>query len=767
MERIRDTVMPGKRYTDKKENRILSIIWDFLVMSLFQAGVICQMKTWFQLDSSQALAVGIWSGVVTVFMVVLFRLTDRERYSYILAVCALLLAAVINSVESVYYGLFGMVNYMISWWNISHEDAATLVMEDRITSGDIYACAVVVILIMVLLWWGILRRKRVLAAVVMVLALIILGLVVDSYSLAGCGVMAAGWLGLMMSGGDRRVTGRNVAWLVVMTVLFLVTAVLPGTGRQQDVVDIKEQADEAVQHLRYGEDTLPEGDLSRADELLDGDSDTLVVTSEEKKDIYLKGFVGSRYADGKWSELSAAEYKGDRSGMMFWLSDRGFMPVDQYSAYTGADPEQADRSNLVTVKNVGANRKYIYAPYSADIPEGTLVNVNEDMNYRSMGLFGAKEYRYSEYSTDRPGELLYAAAWVNAPQDEAQESYVEAENVYADFVYDRYLSVDDEMAQMINSVFYSDDWESDGTIYSVTERIRDVLAKRAVYREKPEAVPDGNDPVAWFLNGGHEGNSVLYASAGVLAFRAQGIPARYVEGYRLSGDRMNGSSGSEVTLTNKDSHAWIEVYLDSVGWVPIDVTPGFYYDTYTLLQMVQRPQNVNQSVFNDDSSNQGNEMDSTQDNGGSTDEKDEKQNSHNVPLDILLGIVLVCVLAVTAVEVRYFVRRLDDEKKYDRLPDEEKVSRLSKSIFFMMELYGCKAGLGWEAAETDAQLADMLPGFYAGEYLRITEILEKSIYGQEELAQAELRTLYIFAEKLYDARKSVGFVKRLRIRYGV
>ena len=33
--------------------------------------------------------------------------------------------------------------------------------------------------------------------------------------------------------------------------------------------------------------------------------------------------------------------------------------------------------------------------------------------------------------------------------------------------------------------------------------------------------------------------------------------------------------------------------------------------------------------------------------------------------------------------------------------------------------------------------------------------------------QAELRTLYIFADKLYNARKSVGFVKRLRIRYGV
>ena len=40
-------------------------------------------------------------------------------------------------------------------------------------------------------------------------------------------------------------------------------------------------------------------------------------------------------------------------------------PFDQYSTYTEADPAQADRGNLVTVKNVGASRKYIYTPYPA------------------------------------------------------------------------------------------------------------------------------------------------------------------------------------------------------------------------------------------------------------------------------------------------------------------------------------------------------------------------------------------------------------------
>ncbi|MFR7750238.1 MAG: transglutaminase-like domain-containing protein [Collinsella sp.] len=66
-----------------------------------------------------------------------------------------------------------------------------------------------------------------------------------------------------------------------------------------------------------------------------------------------------------------------------------------------------------------------------------------------------------------------------------------------------------------------------------------------------------------------------------LAFRSQGIPARYVEGYRASGERIARAhrSGSALNLTAADAHAWTEVYLDGQGWTPIEVTPGYYSQT--------------------------------------------------------------------------------------------------------------------------------------------------------------------------------------------
>ena len=41
--------------------------------------------------------------------------------------------------------------------------------------------------------------------------------------------------------------------------------------------------------------------------------------------------------------------------------------------------------------------------------------------------------------------------------------------------------------------------------------------------------------------------------------------------------------------------------MDGMGWIPIDATPGYYHDVYTLMQMVQQPQNVEKVKIADDS----------------------------------------------------------------------------------------------------------------------------------------------------------------------
>lgn len=86
--------------------------------------------------------------------------------------------------------------------------------------------------------------------------------------------------------------------------------------------------------------------------------------------------------------------------------------------------------------------------------------------------------------------------------------------------------------------------------------------KDGIWRKMPE----GQDPLQWFLTTSRTGNQMLYVSAAVEAFRAHGIPARYVEEYYFGASKIQDSKNGEVSITGENAHAWVEVYFDGVGW---------------------------------------------------------------------------------------------------------------------------------------------------------------------------------------------------------
>ncbi len=96
--------------------------------------------------------------------------------------------------------------------------------------------------------------------------------------------------------------------------------------------------------------------------------------------------------------------------------------------------------------------------------------------------------------------------------------------------------------------------------------IQDYLANNYKYTLDGGYPDAGEDFVSWFLLESKEGYCSYFASAMTVMCRIAGVPARYVEGYYIS--PVNG----EAVVTGKNAHAWVEVYLNGIGWTAFDPT---------------------------------------------------------------------------------------------------------------------------------------------------------------------------------------------------
>jgi transglutaminase-like putative cysteine protease len=104
-----------------------------------------------------------------------------------------------------------------------------------------------------------------------------------------------------------------------------------------------------------------------------------------------------------------------------------------------------------------------------------------------------------------------------------------------------------------------------------------VLALEAWFRSDGGFVYDETPPIALgpplvaFALGHQRGYCQLYAGAMALMLRYLGIPARVAVGF------THGSvddSGRRWTVSDRDAHAWVEVWFRGWGWVPFDPTPA-------------------------------------------------------------------------------------------------------------------------------------------------------------------------------------------------
>lgn len=150
-------------------------------------------------------------------------------------------------------------------------------------------------------------------------------------------------------------------------------------------------------------------------------------------------------------------------------------------------------------------------------------------------------------------------------------------------VHDQYTALPDDLPQSVRAVVTQA--QSDGVTGPAADHDGQIAAMRWLvdYFTDPDNgfvytldAPDGDgrnnlEVVGDFLER-RSGYCSHYASALAVLGRALGVPTRMVLGYSASGVQAEADFTYEVTADQL--HAWVEAYIDDVGWVPFDVTPA-------------------------------------------------------------------------------------------------------------------------------------------------------------------------------------------------
>ncbi len=84
-------------------------------------------------------------------------------------------------------------------------------------------------------------------------------------------------------------------------------------------------------------------------------------------------------------------------------------------------------------------------------------------------------------------------------------------------------------------------------------------------------IPTGMAPLAYFLLERPAAHCEFFASGAAVLLRLGKVPCRYVTGFVPS---ERNRYGNYWVTRNRDAHAWIEAYVDDVGWIIVESTPS-------------------------------------------------------------------------------------------------------------------------------------------------------------------------------------------------
>ena len=272
----------------------------------------------------------------------------------------------------------------------------------------------------------------------------------------------------------------------------------------------------------------------------------------------LRGAIKNEYDGSAWTDST--------SGRRYLLVNPRFILLRR-SLFDLDRPEKALRSQLpqselitVLMRSDSVSTLYLTQRFSALSGEGIVPYfspASEVFGTRSLTLGDSYTFSGTRMSYDTQGVrdvVLAASQAPDQPLEGIRETYLSVPS-----------GVEPDVYALVTRI--TQDAQND---FDRAAALCAYLRSAYSYTLDQNIPPTGRDFVSWFLLTERQGYCTSFASAMAVMARIAGLPSRYIEGYAAVPD-----SDGTARVTQRNAHAWVEIYFSGFGWLSFDATPGY------------------------------------------------------------------------------------------------------------------------------------------------------------------------------------------------
>ena len=568
-------------------------------------------------------------------------------------------------------------------------------------------------------------------------------------------LFAAGISVLLLAWQKEKNAVSAASFVLVGAIVVGIAALAMQNGTMQS---LSQSTKDCLHHWRFepAEELLPEGDLTQPVKASDSTDAILTVTSGESQTLYLRGFVGDSYGNETWTSLDA-ETAANEKDLFYWLHQSGFYPQSQLAM--AARLMGNYQSGSVSVQNLTACSLYRYEPCTV-LPEraGLAKNKIQPSEVETTGLRGQRGYSFDTIA-DVQTVLLALLDFLQNDDSGAADSYLQMESAYREFVYSYALTVPAEFRAQLGAVLDSF-CEEYGSADSLTKEQAQTAALAFL-----ELCFDGSGDIALPLTDTADGTTYQYATVAALALRYYGIPARYVEGYTVSA-----KAGEAVSVDAKAAGAWVEVYQDGAGWLPLALTPGLEDLSAEQTESGVKPVGAGKEGTGDGPRvTEGQELeqndaepDNSEDN---TPEGGERTGLLKKPLFWVILIAGLLLVSIAAIVIRHAVILKKRNETFRVSDDSEASANLFADAAKLLGALGFERGTG-SMLELCESLQNRFGAENAGKLREMTLLNARALFSTKALTKDERTRMEGFhLDVLHLLKTNTKWPKKLRLKW--